>query len=245
MEQTKSERYLELITKFKTHVFKDPRLKNPHHIEGFNFDVINPWELWHNNLDAKILFIGQDFSDTTSLEHNLKNNWKKEKSSSTNNNLIDLFSILGYGYNFDKVDYNNQIKYPIFFTNAILGIKVTDNQNMSLPVKDEWWKETCREYLKALIDIIQPKHIIAMSMVAYKAIGSIYNLKLEKSVYEAIANNGKRKLPNGSDLFIVSHCSPNGLMKRSIETQAQDWLRLRNYMEGVLEESESLISSNN
>jgi len=245
MKKSKSERYLELVTKFKTYIFKDNRLINPHQVEGFNYDIINPWELWHNNLDAKILFIGQDFSDTTSLEHNLKNDWKKEKSSSTNNNLIDLFTVIGYPYSFHEVDYTNKIKRPLFFTNAILGIKVTNTQNMGLPVKDEWWKETCNEFLKELIDIIQPKYIITMSMVAYKAVGKIYDLTMEKSVYEAIANNGKRKLPNDIDLFVVSHCSPNGLMKRPIETQIQDWLKIKNYIEGISEEAELSMSSIN
>src|ERR1700742_2219257 len=101
----KAERYSNLIAKFKTHVFQDANLINPHQIENFNFDVINPWELWHNNLNAKIMFIGQDFSDTNSLEYNLRNDWSKEKKSPTNETLISLFNALGYY--FTEVDYSN------------------------------------------------------------------------------------------------------------------------------------------
>ncbi len=235
MEQTKTERYHALVERFKKHIFKDANLINPHQVEGFNYQVINPWEIWHNNLDAKVLFIGQDFSDTTSLEKCLKTNWKKELSSPTNKNLVDLFCVLGHGYNFEDVDYSSPKKHPVFFTNAILGIKVSESENMTLTIKDAWWQETCNDYLKELIDIIQPKYIIAMSMVAYKAISKIYDNKVEKSVSEAISNNDKRKLPNGIDLFMVSHCSPNGLRTRQFTTQVQDWLKIRNYMEGVYE----------
>ena len=233
MNLTKSQRYLELVAKFKNYEFKDKEvLINPHQVEGFNFDVLNPWELWHNNLNAKVLFIGQDFGDTTSLIKHLKTDWKKEKSSPTNLNLIDLFSILGHKYSFDEVNYHNELKNPIFFTNAILGIKVTAKENMGLPVKDSWWRETAEEYLKELIDIIQPKHIIVMSMTAYKAICHIYNLIPEKTVSDAIANNGKRKILSDIDLFVVNHCSPNGCIKRPIQMQVEDWIKIRNYMEG-------------
>src|SRR5258708_37672948 len=118
MNLTKSQRYLELITKFKNHVFTDPALINPHQVEGFNYDVINPWEIWHNNLNAKVLFIGQDFSDTASLQKHLKTNWAKEKTSPTNNHLMKLFSIIGY--HLDEVDYTypKKSKHKLFFTNA-------------------------------------------------------------------------------------------------------------------------------
>lgn len=243
MNLTKSQRYLQLVTKFKNHVFTDPALINPHQVEGFNYDVINPWELWHNDLNAKVLFIGQDFSDTTYLIKSLNVNWKTEESNRTNLNLIDLFCILGHKYSFDEVDYQNKLKNPIFLTNAILGIKVTTKANLSLPVKDSWWRETAEKYLKELIDIIQPKHIITMSMTAYKAICHIYNLTPEKTVSDAIANNGKRKILNGVDLFVVNHCSPKGLITRNIQQQSQDWMKIRDLMEGIIYEEELSESS--
>lgn len=243
MTKPKSERYCDLVAKFKKHKFNDPRLINPHAIEGFDYNVINPWELWHNDLNAKVLFIGQDFSDTTSLQNHLKTDWAKEKTSATNNHLIDFFSILGY--HFDDVDYTypKKHKHKLFFTNAILGIKVTAKESMGLPVKDSWWRETAAEYLKEIIDIIQPKHIIVMSMVAYKAICYIYNITPEKTVFDAIANNGRRNIPNGVNLFVVNHCSPNGCIKRPIQTQGGDWIKIRNYMEGEVDEESSSIKT--
>jgi hypothetical protein len=86
-----------------------------------------------------------------------------------------------------------------FFTNAILGIKQTYNEDKA--IKDNWWRETADEYLKELIDIVQPKYIIAMNMVGYKAVCHVYGLKPQANMSEAI---GKHiKLPHGKGLFVV------------------------------------------
>src|SRR5690606_35210545 len=141
------------------HRFSTPELLNPHEIENFDFDVINPWELWQGNLDADIMLIGQDFADTESLKNNLQEAWKKEKSSATNFRLIEFFKILGRPIT--EISYTGTSDLPLFFTNAILGIKKSDVEDMSKPVKDIWIRES-KGYLQELIDIVEPKHIIVM-----------------------------------------------------------------------------------
>lgn len=221
---TKSSRYYKLVSEFKNYTFSDQDLLNPHNsIEGFNFEVINPWELWHNNLDAELMFIGQDFSDSASLIYNLKNNWVKEKKSSTNNKLITLFNALGYC--FTEVNYTAKTTYPLFFTNAILGIKKSEKGDMSKPVKDIWWEETSIKYLRELIDIVQPKNIITMGHIAYKAVCKIYELKPESRIKDAIGIN--ITLPDGKFLFPVQHCSPNGRRSRPLPIQINDWIQIR------------------
>ena len=219
-------RYSNLVAKFKTYKFKNPdELMNPHELvkEGFNFDVINPWELWHNNLNSEIMFIGQDFSDSASLKENLSNGWMKEKNSPTNQKIIDFFNILGYY--FREVDYNpNNNKYKLFFTNAILGIKQSETANMSKSVKNDWYKETL-EYLKELIDIVEPKYIIVMGKIAYLALCSIYKIKPKVKISEAIGQ--PIELSNGKTLFVVQHCSPLGLGTRPFKEQISDWINIR------------------
>src|SRR5690606_5987600 len=171
---TKTIRYQNLVAKFKNHRFSTPELLNPHEIENFDFDVINPWELWQGNLDAEVMLIGQDFADSESLKNNLQEDWQKEKSSSTNLALIDFFKILAHPIT--EISYAGTSKLPLFFTNAILGIKKSDTQHMSKPVKDIWIRES-REYLQELIGIVQSKHIIAMGKTAYKAVCGIYGSK--------------------------------------------------------------------
>ncbi|WEK71015.1 MAG: uracil-DNA glycosylase family protein [Candidatus Chryseobacterium colombiense] len=219
-------RYNNLVAKFKTHQFKDLELVNPHNIDGFNFEVINPWELWHNDLNADIMFIGQDFSDTVSLQSNLSNNWEKEKKTATNKKIIEFFNILGYP--FHEIDYTpNSNTHKLFFTNAILGIKQSDVTNMSKPVKEAWCLETI-DYLKELIDIVDPKYIIVMGKVAYKALCSIYNIIPKETISQAIGE--PIKLPNNKTLFIVQHCSPLGQRTRPLKDQVDDWINIKEIM---------------
>jgi uracil-DNA glycosylase len=221
-------RYNNLVAKFKTHQFKDLELVNPHDIDGFNFEVINPWELWHNDLNADIMFIGQDFSDSASLNSNLSNNWEKEKIAHTNQRVIDFFNILGY--HLSEVDYtpnNNNNKNKLFFTNAILGIKQSETDNMSKPVKESWCNETL-DYLKELIDIIEPKYIIVMGKIAYKALCSIYNITPKEAIFQAIGE--PIKLSDSQTLFVVQHCSRRSLAHRPLKQQIDDWKNIRKMM---------------
>jgi len=220
MNQTKQERYLELVAKFKDHVFNDTNLINPHILTGFNFDVINPWELWHNNLDAEVMFIGQDFSDIDSLKYNLENDWAKERRGSTNKALTTLFNVLGY--EFTGVEFTGKTKYSLFFTNAILGIK---KGNMSSSVKDAWWQET-KAYVNELIDIVEPLYIIAMGMTAYKLICNLYDIPTVNKLSSIIGEN--IILPDNKILFVVQHCSPNGRISRNESTQTYDWIKISN-----------------
>lgn len=219
-------RYNNLVAKFKTHQFKDLELANPHDIDGFNFEVINPWELWHNDLNADIMFIGQDFSDSASLNSNLSNNWEKEKKTSINKKIIEFFNILDYP--FHEVDYTpNTNKHRLFFTNAILGIKKSDIANMSKPVKEAWCLETI-DYLKDLIEIIEPKYIIVMGKIAYKTVCSIYDITPKETISQAI---GKPiKLSDDRTLFVVQHCSPLGQRTRPLKDQIDDWKNIRKMM---------------
>lgn len=217
----KTIRYQNLLARFKKHRFSTPELLNPHEIENFDFDVINPWELWQGSLDAEIMLIGQDFADSESLKNNLQEDWKKEKSSATNYALINFFKILGYAI--PEISYDGTGKLPLFFTNAILGIKKSDIQHMSKPVKDIWIRES-REYLQELIDIVQPKHIIAMGKTAYKAVCSIYGIKPAVGMKGVIGT--KISLPDGKNLFVVQHCSPLGRVGRPLEIQTGDWKRI-------------------
>lgn len=231
MEYSKAERYKTLVEKFRTLGQLDSGLLNPHQVGGFRYDVINPWELWHNNLDAEIMLIGQDFCDSASLESNLASNWEKESMGQTNKQIIDFFSRLGERYTFKTVDYSpKEIQLPLFFTNAILGIKESlknqdgkEIEGMSMPVKFSWFhKSSC--FLKELINIVQPRFIIAMGAVAYKAVCSIKECKPKK--LENAIEEGPFKLNDGEILFVVGHCSGLGKRNRSLLKQQKDWDRI-------------------
>jgi len=218
---SKALRYSNLVAKFKQYQFLDADLTNPHNIPGFHYDVISPWELWQSNLDAEIMLIGQDYSDISSLIYNINNDWEKEKNCYTNQTLIRLLNFLKYDL---KVDYDGENIHSLFFTNAILGIK---NGNMSTPVKTGWWKETL-EYLRELIDIVQPKYVIAMGRTAYDAICSIHNIRPHNDMKKAIG--AKIPLTDDRDLFVLYHCSPLGKRNRPLLLQESDWNKVAELM---------------
>ncbi len=236
MQKTKTQRYSELVAQFKTYEFSDKeQLLNPHQIFkefDLEYDVINPWEIWHNNLDAEIMFIGQDFSDTASLRKNLKENWEKEKDLDTNQTILEFFKRLGPPFSLHEVNYTVKSKQRLFFTNAILGIKQSkldkdnkEKEGMANSVKDRWYLETL-PYLKELIGIIEPKYIIAMGKKAYKAICKIYNIIPKETMFEAI---GKPiELSDDRILFVVQHCSGLGCSTRARNIQYSDWMEIRN-----------------
>lgn len=225
MKENKQDRYLKLVKKRKEFDFEE--LKNPNQIndgEYDTYDVINPWSIWQGNLDAKILLIGQDWGDA---KYYIDNKGKDKDSNPTNKNLIELFKSL----NIDIGTPSNPNKTsPVFFTNAILGIK--DN-GMSSAVKDAWIYESTDEFLKPLIEIIEPEIIITLGVSAFKAIKSIYKLK-EKSVLKELIHTNPIKVDN-KKIFNFYHCGGLGLANRSLPLQKQDWSIISNYMDDKYE----------
>jgi hypothetical protein len=60
-EMTKQEEYKALVQKRKSFKFSEG-LTNPADTL-FDVDEIEPWAQWQNNLDAKVLVVGQEFSN--------------------------------------------------------------------------------------------------------------------------------------------------------------------------------------
>ena len=83
----KETKYYKLVEKRKNYKFKE--LKNPSDILDGIYDneiSINPWSLWQNNLDAKIMVIGQDWGD--------ENYYIKNKGCPTSTFKVPLTSLL-------------------------------------------------------------------------------------------------------------------------------------------------------
>ena len=145
-------KYAQLVAKRKTFQFSDGLL-NPADIEDgiYDQDHLGPWSGWQGNLDAKILLIGQDWSD---IEYFLTNKGRERNENSTNMNLQKLFRLLGIDIGFPGQP--NHIA-PTFFTNAILGIKVEGK--MAGKVTQAWARESTKAFLVPLLEIIQPSSL--------------------------------------------------------------------------------------
>ena len=56
MGSSKHLKHEALLRRFKEQAFNDSKLQTPHSISiPFSEQVINPWSLWHGNLDAEIM----------------------------------------------------------------------------------------------------------------------------------------------------------------------------------------------
>lgn len=228
MEEKKKESlYISLVEKFKGFQgFPSSEILHPFEIdERFKIqNVLNPWELWCGNLDAKIVVIGQDFSDKDYFIENLDSNWQKEINSPTNKTLQALFENLGYEIDLPQNQIVNKSK-PFFFTNAVLGIK---QNGMTGAIKEKWYGETAKLFTKELINIIQPKYIITLGKHAYNMMCIAYDLEAEK-----LFKNVKleQNINQNFQWFAVSHCSPTGRINRNLEKQHEDWKEMKKLMD--------------
>ncbi len=214
MYNNKQDLYNGLVQKRKDYDFKDIDLINPSKFENgiFDCDHLNAWAQWHGNLDAKFLLIGQDFSDGDYFK---RYKGKDDPDSATNKTLRTLFNEIGV----DIGTFGKPItEEKLYFTNAILGLK---KGGMAAKIKKEWYLSTANEFIKPLINIIQPKVIVAMSKAAYETTALIYGLPVKK--LKDVAGK-KMELPDGKILFPVFHCSPGSLNRnRNLGDQKNDW----------------------
>ncbi|MEI8278386.1 MAG: uracil-DNA glycosylase family protein [Bacteroidota bacterium] len=234
--ETKEEKYHALVQSFKTHVFSDEKSwVNPYSIDGFDSyckekgvnkcEVLNPWNLWQGNLNADILVIGQDWGNKSELENLIKTS--KEKSNNTNNKIIEFIKILGYEIS-QPYKTDNQTKNRLFFTNAILGIRTGAKSGSLTSSQKKCHKETWF-YLYSLIQIIQPKCIIAIGGDTYEIIKYIFPLQNYNTFPEVVENNGKHNKILGSDFYAVYH--PQSWSKhRTKEEQLSDWKEIAQLM---------------
>ena len=213
-------RYKELILKFKDHKFIDPDLINPHTLDTSFIDlkVLSPWELWHNDLDANVMLIGQDYSNIDYfLTKRDENGWVPDK---TDQQIRKLFHNLNLG---DIGLPSSKQEKPLFFTNAVLGMK---KGTKSKGIKSKWYQET-GEYLAELIAIVQPKYILTLGQTPYKAICHAHKIHApQERIGDLIDRNGKHPKIGQSELFVVAHCSPLGQVTRPIKQQEQDWFKI-------------------
>ena len=237
--EQKKKAYQELVNKFRNFIFPDG-LYNPFQVpdsQNYNYQVINPFELWHGNLDAETMLIGQDWGDVSYFLLNFGTNWQNEIESTTNRNLGILFSHLGCDVGLpNPKNPNNSLSttstptHKLFFTNAILGIK---QGGMQAAIQDNWMNDESCTFLKETIEIIQPKRIVTMGKVSYEIISHIYQEKTYKRLGEAIDNNGKHNDIFNSKLYIVAHCSQRGQISRNFDQQEKDWCKIKDLIGAI------------
>ncbi|MDQ6901460.1 MAG: uracil-DNA glycosylase family protein [Bacteroidota bacterium] len=218
--QAKQIFYNRLVFERKKYQYSDPVILNPAKLDISNDEHLNAWAYWHSDLNADILLIGQDFGGYAYYSNY---DGKDDPENKTNINLACLFSQLEI--DLGQSDAPN-INAKLYFTNAVLGVK---NGAMSAPIKKGWYSDTAIKFIKPLIEIIQPKIIIALGSKAYDVVSMIYSL--DKKPMKEIIDANPISLPDNKKLFVVYHCSNLGIANRSFDTQREDWKKIKAYME--------------
>ena len=215
-----------------------PHLKNSEKLEnddhGLNTDhpYINRWNLWHGNLDADIMVIGQDYG--TKEEGNAFEVCKYLNTTNpTDVRLKRLFK--------EALDINiDSCEIPLFFTNMANCYR---KQKTSGGMHSAWLPICANKFMARLIKIVHPKIIIVLGRVAFEALHCMEELPItcldsvqkgKDSYAEIISHNYEIDL-DGSKIgvFPVYHPGANSQMNRSFEQQLEDWKKIAEHYKKV------------
>ena len=224
----KQEKYAELVVQRKQCHACDGLL-NPSEIDGgvYDCDHIGAWSLWQRSLNAKVIIVGQDFSELAFFREKKGRPSSGTEISSTNRNLMTLIRE-GLGLEIAPYDSKDNGTGPLFFTNSVLCIK---EGSASASIKQSWANRCCRNFLKPLVEeIIKPKVVITLSVPAYKGALSAFKLKAPTRLKEVVEWEEGILLNSDCRLFPMFHCGGLGLANRKFPLQLQDWKKVRRYL---------------
>lgn len=203
---------------------------------------INLWTYWQgwnyaqNTPEIKYLVIGQDFGppkkeekkgtianvrrlnsgdETAMFQENVD---LTVRDAQTDRALIELFGVIGYP-EIDKKRYSD-----LFFCNFCLGYR---KENYTEPFSKRDFKDD-KEYVKELIDILQPQKIICLGKdVSIETIWLLVNPKYpDRSMDELIIAND---IPNynGAIIYPMAHPGFWGQRNRGgLEKVIKDWKKI-------------------
>lgn len=208
------------------------------HSNGICLDSgeIGPWSLWQNSLDAKILLVGQDWGD---LKGFILSGGRDSENSETNRNLMKLFGSIGIHIKGPRSDDKHK---DLFFTNAVLCLKDGGAQAET----DKSWFTNCGKlFLRPLIELIEPKVVIALGEKAYRAIMEAYYRPIPRynKYSEVVDRLGEIQLNNKTRLFAVYHPSRRIINTyRPMGVQINDWVKIQKYLNRLEVLNKPLIS---
>lgn len=252
--KTKVEEYNKLIVKVND--CKKCSNKGLEHCPNCN--EINLWTYWvggRDNLNAKILVVGQDWGGLEGPEFECAKEVMTGKSktyyqgevSETNDCLAQLFSHIGYNIS------GGESKLPLtdlFFTNFVLCYRKPQTPNGKCKISGGFsseWRGNCKEYFKELVNIIQPRIILCLGRDAYKGVCEAAGFHVSNNQsYNSIIAKGEQQMQIGEvtcSVFPLAHPGVQGTLnrcaidkeaKRSLEIgkelQKKDWERIKEVM---------------
>ncbi|MBR4579016.1 MAG: hypothetical protein IKO22_05345 [Oscillospiraceae bacterium] len=249
----KKEQYQALIADVKRFYVDQERLHNhePLYLTWYDdCEEINLWTYWQGrgNLDARIMLVGQDWGSPaacspdymrqfTEINKGKQPRYWLDGSSITDNNLISLFSSIGF-----DVSNGAPRNRDLFFTNFVLGYR---NIGFSGGFKQKWLREN-KTFFFRLTSIIEPEIIICLGRNAFRGVMMAFNHKAKIRRYNDFItgpdNPVEVSFPSGkiAYVFAEAHCGAMGTLNRKrlkdtdeltgLELQKKDWLRIEDYL---------------
>jgi DNA polymerase len=231
----KYERYNKLVMKRKGCQECTTRCVNQSctKLKKFDSNEINPWSLWHHDLNADLLVVGQDWGSEKYFE---KYNGCDDPNNRSNRNLIELFQEIGIAI--DKsptkiADIKEPDNSKLFFTNAFLCLRPGGGMSdKNTTPSRKCIRTCCARYLKELIEIVEPKAVITLGEKAFD--GCVYAFGITNypkwrdiidsgPVNHVYLDQETKKIR----LIPLYHCGPLVINTntRTLQQQKQDWQR--------------------
>ena len=124
------------------------------------------------------------------------------------------------GRNFDALmEHSGLRREDVFITNAVLCNPRDEQDRNSTPTKQEIAE--CSIYLRAILEIVQPKIVVTLGRVALDALRDIeaHTVMLAQDTGQRIAWKGRWLVP-------LYHPGPRARLHRSLSDQKNDFVRL-------------------
>jgi len=180
---------------------------------AFDSEEIGPWTCWNGDLDARILIVGQEWGDVVAFEKQQG----RDSPLGTNRMLRELLASVGV----DSAPAPHRVRNSgVYLTNAALCLKFGGVQAQ---VKDEWFKNCGVAFLRAQVEIVDPRVVVALGQQAYQALCYAFGIP-RIGFRQAVNCREPITLPTGASMVPVYHCGQRILnTHRSREEQFEDW----------------------
>jgi hypothetical protein len=244
---TKKQKYQSLVAKRKA----DKSMAKHGYINQSDFpefdsNEIGNYSMWANDLDADLMVVAQDYCDIDSfprcegLVQNkpFKNPENiKEWETKTNYYLWKLLKSIGRDIGLP----HNPKKAGVFLTNAIVDLKPG---NMTAKLHRKVSDYSGVTYLKPLIDIVEPKKIVALGREATASLLRLYSTRENgfsnkaNQSFKQVFREGEFTIRNGeTTVYPMYHPGLQGQSgrgqieenkdKSGFELMVEDWERIR------------------
>ena len=215
----KTEEYRQLVARRKDCRACVPlSMTNPSVCANGQYDTehIGPWTQWQGSLDADLMVVGQDWGG---CEYFIDEKGVETDDNDTNTNLQMLLASLGYEIGLPREPRKSDGR--LFFTNAVLCLKPG---RLTGSVRAGCFKNCGVDFLRPQIELVQPKAVVTLGLLAYQAVMRAYGRRPRTSMRDAVETI---ELLGPSTLIPVFHCGYYGTLSRNLEEQKHDWRRIK------------------